>query len=63
MYRIREVDGSDEDIADIIRAFNEQTADFPALTDEELDNGYWVASLQEPNAGSLRWHGPVKAMA
>lgn len=41
MYKIREVDGSDDDIAEIIRHFNRQTEDFPELTDDELDGGHW----------------------
>lgn len=62
-YRIREVDASDEDIADIIHHFNRQTEDFPPLTEDELDGGFWwLAYLnQEPVAfagmvPSKQWH-------
>jgi GNAT superfamily N-acetyltransferase len=41
MYRIREVDASDDDISEIIHALNRQTPEFPDLTEEELDNGNW----------------------
>jgi GNAT superfamily N-acetyltransferase len=41
MYHIREVDASDDEIAEIIRHFNRQTADFPELTEDELDGGFW----------------------
>ena len=40
-YSIREVDATDEDIADTIHHFNRQTKEFPKLTEEELDVGYW----------------------
>lgn len=39
-YRIREVDASDEEIAETIRRMNEHT-DFPDLTEEDLDIGHW----------------------
>lgn len=41
-YRIREVDASDRSIADTLRSFNKRAeVDFPELTDEELEGGYW----------------------
>lgn len=40
-YQIREVDGGDDEIADIIRRFNAETAEFPGLTDDELEGGHW----------------------
>lgn len=64
MYRIREVDASDEEIADIIHHFNrESEVAFPELTEDELDNGHWwLAYLEkEPVAfagmvPSNKWH-------
>ena len=41
MYYIREVDASDDDIAETIQTFNRETAEFPPLTDSELDGGFW----------------------
>jgi GNAT superfamily N-acetyltransferase len=62
-YRIREVDASDDEIADTIHFFNRQTAEFPPLTEAELDGGYWwLAYLdKEPVAfagmvPSSKWH-------
>src|ERR1017187_5294038 len=41
-YRIREVDASREEIAETVRIFNGNAgADFPELTDDELDGGHW----------------------
>jgi N-acetylglutamate synthase-like GNAT family acetyltransferase len=45
-YRIREVDASNDDVAEIIRALNAETAEFPELTDNELDGFHcywWIA--------------------
>lgn len=39
-YRIREVDGSDDDIADILRRLNDAT-EFPRLSESALDYGHW----------------------
>lgn len=43
MYRIREVDASEEDIAETIREFNKIEFAWPPITDEELegDNCHW----------------------
>ena len=42
MYRIREVDATDEENAEIIRDQNAIVdATFPHLTDDELERGYW----------------------
>lgn len=41
MYRIREVDATDEEVAETIRYFNRQTEDFPHITDEEFETGHW----------------------
>ena len=42
MYRIREVDASEDEHAEIIRDFNGRVdAMFPPLTDDELERGYW----------------------
>jgi GNAT superfamily N-acetyltransferase len=43
MYRIREVDASDDEIAETIRDFNRMEPNFPALKDEELEGEhcYW----------------------
>ena len=42
-YTVREVDASDDEVAEIIRALNAEPGGFPDLTDEELDgfNCYW----------------------
>lgn len=40
-YRIREVDASDDEVADYIHHFNHQTSEFPPLTWAELDGGFW----------------------
>ena len=43
MYAIREVDASDDEVAETIRALNAEPGTFPDLTDDELDgfNCYW----------------------
>jgi GNAT superfamily N-acetyltransferase len=63
VYKIREVDASDDDIADIIHHFNRQTKEFPELTEEELDGGFWwLAYLGDEPVGfagmvlSNQWH-------
>lgn len=64
MYRIREVDGGDDDIAEIVRDFNKRSeVEFPELTDEELEGGYWWLAYHKSNpvafAGmvqSSQWH-------
>jgi Acetyltransferase (GNAT) family len=41
-YKIREVDGSDEEVAETIREFNKLSdSSFPDLTDDELERGFW----------------------
>lgn len=53
-YSIREVDASDDEIADIIRSFNRETASFPELTDAELDGFHcywWLAYLDREPVG------------
>lgn len=53
-YRIREVDASDDEVADTIRAFNRDTGDFPDLTDNELDGFHcywWLAYLGKEPVG------------
>ena len=55
MYRIREVDASDDEIADTIRQFNKDAdAHFPELEDYELEGEHcywWLAYLdKEPVA-------------
>jgi GNAT superfamily N-acetyltransferase len=53
-YRIREVDASDDEVADIIRAFNRETPDFPELTDAEFDGFHcywWLAYLDREPVG------------
>lgn len=64
MYKIREVDATDEEVAEHIHFFNRQTQDFPDLTEEELDSGHWwLAYLdKEPVAfagmmPSKQYHG------
>jgi hypothetical protein len=54
IYRIREVDASDDEIAETIRAFNRETPDFPELTDSELDGFHcywWLAYLDKEPVG------------
>jgi GNAT superfamily N-acetyltransferase len=54
IYRIREVDASDDEVADTIRAFNRETGDFPDLTDSELDGFHcywWLAYLGKDPVG------------
>jgi GNAT superfamily N-acetyltransferase len=47
MYRIKEVDASDDETAEIIRDFNQRAdVNFPELTDDELENGYWWLAYQ-----------------
>ena len=47
-YRIREVDASEEENADIIREQNGTVdATFPYLTDDELERGYWWLAYDE----------------
>lgn len=42
MYEIREVDGSDAEIATVIRRFNAMAPElFPTLSDHHLSDGYW----------------------
>jgi GNAT superfamily N-acetyltransferase len=53
-YRIREVDASDDEIAETIRAFNRETPSFPDLTDDELDGFHcywWLAYLDKEPVG------------
>jgi len=52
-YRIREVDASDEDIAEVIHEFNKVEARWPALSDDELDGHncfWWLAYDDERTA-------------
>jgi GNAT superfamily N-acetyltransferase len=54
VYRIREVDATDDEIAEIIRSFNRETPDFPDLTDAELDGFHcywWLAYLDKEPVG------------
>jgi GNAT superfamily N-acetyltransferase len=54
MYFIREVDASNDDVAEIIRALNAETAEFPELTDNELDGFHcywWLAYLGKEPVG------------
>ena len=48
-YKIREVDASDEDVADKIREFNRIEFSWPAITDEELEghNCHWWFAYNE----------------
>ncbi len=62
-YRIREVDATDEDVAEHIHFFNRQTPEFPRLTEDELEVGYWwLAYLDKEPVGfaglmpSQQWH-------
>lgn len=73
MYRIREVDGGDDDIAETIRWFNDLVdSSFPAITDAELDTGFWwlayldkepvafagmTPARKEPNVGYFKRAG------
>jgi GNAT superfamily N-acetyltransferase len=53
-YRIREVDASDDEIAETIRTFNRETPAFPDLTDAELDGFHcywWLAYLDKEPVG------------
>jgi GNAT superfamily N-acetyltransferase len=53
-YHLREVDASDDEIAEIIRGFNRETPDFPELTDSELDGFHcywWLAYLDKEPVG------------
>lgn len=53
-YRIREVDASDDEIADTIRSLNRETPDFPELADHELDGFHcywWLAYLDKEPVG------------
>lgn len=40
-YRINEVDATDPDEARTIRRFNDAVADWPPLSDDHLQRGYW----------------------
>lgn len=49
MYRIREVDASDDEIAEIIREFNRMEDAWPTLADHELEGPHcywWLAYLE-----------------
>jgi GNAT superfamily N-acetyltransferase len=53
-YRVREVDASDDEVAEVIRAFNRETGSFPELTDDELDGEHcywWLAYLGNEPVG------------
>lgn len=40
-YRIREVDGEDEEIVDTIRILHSLTSDFPAIDPDDFEAGHW----------------------
>lgn len=51
-YRIREVDASDDEMAEHIHHFNRQTSTFPEITEAELDGGFWwLAYLDDEPVG------------
>src|ERR1700761_4502473 len=63
VYSIREVDASDDEIADVIQGFNLQTPSFPKLTEHEFDTGcWWLAYFDDEPVGfagmvpSSNWH-------
>lgn len=41
MYRIREVDASDDDAAETIETLHRLTSDFPPLDQSDYDDGFW----------------------
>ncbi|QPF88075.1 GNAT family N-acetyltransferase [Bradyrhizobium genosp. L] len=41
MYRIREVDASDDEISEMIEHLHRATSDFPALEQSDYDEGHW----------------------
>jgi GNAT superfamily N-acetyltransferase len=50
LYRIREVDASEDDIAETIREFNKMEPQWPALRDNELEGEHcywWLAYLDK----------------
>jgi GNAT superfamily N-acetyltransferase len=55
MYRIKEVDASADEVAEIIRAFNsDPESKFPDLTDAELDGAncyWWIAYCDKEPVG------------
>ncbi len=50
-YRINEVDATDPDHAHVIRHFNAMVPDWPALTDDHLQRGYWWLIQSDETAG------------
>jgi GNAT superfamily N-acetyltransferase len=50
MYRIREVDATDDEIAETIHYLNRQPDVFPEITDEELEKGFWWLAYYDREA-------------
>jgi GNAT superfamily N-acetyltransferase len=51
MYRIIEIDGTDPHDANLIRQFNEMVPEWPALSDNHLQRGYWWVIYADFGAG------------
>lgn len=62
-YLIREVDASEEEIADLLQTMNAETKGFPRLDEEALEGFWWIASHENKAIGftglvpSAQWAG------